>query len=306
MVLNWNRRLRLYDRFEMEDYMRFVIITGMSGAGKSSALKTLEDNNYFCVDNLPIELIIKFAELTIRDKAEDEKNIALGIDIRSGQALNELNEILMQMRKLNYKYEILFLDANDEVIIKRFKETRRAHPLTPEGRVDEGIFNERKRLDFLRKQADFIIDTSTMLIRELRLEVEQIFVDNKEYKNLFVTILSFGFKYGIPSDADLIFDVRFMPNPYYVDELKNKTGNDEEVKRFVMDSEMSQTFLDKLCDMIKFLIPNYIQEGKNQLVIGIGCTGGKHRSVTVANALYDKLAEDRKLGIKVYHRDIRV
>lgn len=306
MVLNWNRRLRLYDRFEMEDYMRFVIITGMSGAGKSSALKTLEDNNYFCVDNLPIELIIKFAELTIRDKAEDEKNIALGIDIRSGQALNELNEILAQMRKLNYKYEILFLDANDEVLIKRFKETRRAHPLTPEGRVDEGIFNERKQLDFLRKQADFIIDTSTMLIRELRLEVEQIFVDNKEYKNLFVTILSFGFKYGIPSDADLIFDVRFMPNPYYVDELKDKTGNDEEVKRFVMDSEVSQIFLDKLCDMIKFLIPNYIQEGKNQLVIGVGCTGGKHRSVTVANALYDKLAEDRKLGIKVYHRDIRV
>lgn len=286
--------------------MRFVIITGMSGAGKSSALKTLEDNNYFCVDNLPIELIIKFAELTVKTKGTNEKNVALGIDIRSGQALNELNQVLAQMRKLNYKYEILFLDANNDVLIKRFKETRRAHPLTPEGRVDEGIFNERKQLEFLRKQADFIIDTSTMLIRELRLEVEQIFVDNKEYKNLFVTILSFGFKYGIPTDADLVFDVRFMPNPYYVDELKHKTGNDEEVKRFVMDSEVSHIFLNKLCDMINFLIPNYIQEGKNQLVIGVGCTGGKHRSVTIANALYDKLSEDKKLGIKVYHRDIRI
>lgn len=286
--------------------MRFVIITGMSGAGKSSALKTLEDNNYFCVDNLPIELIIKFAELTIKTNETSEKNVALGIDIRSGQALNELNKILAQMRKLNYKYEILFLDANNDVLVKRFKETRRAHPLTPEGRVDEGILNERKQLEFLRKQADFIIDTSTMLIRELRLEIEQIFVDNKEYKNLFVSILSFGFKYGIPSDADLIFDVRFMPNPYYVDELKYKTGNDAEVKEFVMNSEVSHIFLDKLYDLLKFLIPNYIQEGKNQLVIGIGCTGGKHRSVTVANALYDKLAEDEKLGIKVYHRDIRI
>lgn len=286
--------------------MRFVIITGMSGAGKSSALKTLEDNNYFCVDNLPIELIIKFAELTIKTNETGERNVALGIDIRSGQALNELNQILAQMRKLNYKYEILFLDANNDVLVKRFKETRRAHPLTPEGRVDEGILNERKQLEFLRKQADFIIDTSTMLIRELRLEIEQIFVDNKDYKNLFVSILSFGFKYGIPSDADLIFDVRFMPNPYYVDELKQKTGNDAEVKEFVMKSEVSHIFLDKLYDLLKFLIPNYIQEGKNQLVIGIGCTGGKHRSVTVANALYDKLAEDEKLGIKVYHRDIRI
>lgn len=286
--------------------MRFVIITGMSGAGKSSALKTLEDNHYFCVDNLPIELIIKFAELAFKTKSVDDKDVALGIDIRSGQALNELDEVLTQMKKLNYHYEILFLDAGDDVLIKRFKETRRAHPLTPEGRVDEGIRKERQQLEFLRKQADFIINTSTMLIRELRMEVEQIFVANKEYKNLFVTILSFGFKYGIPSDADLIFDVRFMPNPYYVDSLKYKTGNDKEVKDFVMNSEVSCKFLDKLCDMIKFLIPNYIQEGKNQLVIGVGCTGGKHRSVTVANALYDKLSEDKDLGIKVFHRDIRL
>ncbi|MCI5602610.1 MAG: RNase adapter RapZ [Clostridiales bacterium] len=284
--------------------MRFVIITGMSGAGKSSALKTLEDNNYFCVDNLPIELILKFAELTFSDKNSNDKNVALGIDIRSGQALSELDYILDKMKKSGYHYEILFLDANDDVLIKRFKETRRAHPLTPEGRVDEGIVNERKQLEFLRKQADYIIDTSTLLIRELRMEIEKIFVENKEYKNLFVTILSFGFKYGIPVDADLIFDVRFMPNPYYIDELKHKTGNDDEVKDFVMSSEVSQKFLDKLYDMIKFLIPNYVKEGKNQLVIGVGCTGGKHRSVTVANVLYDRLSEDKNLGIKVAHRDI--
>lgn len=284
--------------------MRFVIITGMSGAGKSSALKTLEDNNYFCVDNLPIELILKFAELTFSDKSSNDKNVALGIDIRSGQALSELDYILDKMKKSGYHYEILFLDANDDVLIKRFKETRRAHPLTPEGRVDEGIVKERKQLEFLRKQADYIIDTSTLLIRELRMEIEKIFVENKEYKNLFVTILSFGFKYGIPVDADLIFDVRFMPNPYYIDELKYKTGNDDEVKEFVMSSEVSQKFLDKLYDMIKFLIPNYVKEGKNQLVIGVGCTGGKHRSVTVANMLYDRLSEDKNLGIKVAHRDI--
>lgn len=284
--------------------MRFVIITGMSGAGKSSALKTLEDNNYFCVDNLPIELILKFAELTFSDKNSNDKNVALGIDIRSGQALSELDYILDKMKKSGYHYEILFLDANNDVLIKRFKETRRAHPLTPEGRVDEGIVNERKQLEFLRKQADYIIDTSTLLIRELRMEIEKIFVENKEYKNLFVTILSFGFKYGIPVDADLIFDVRFMPNPYYIDELKYKTGNDDEVKEFVMSSEVSQKFLDKLYDMIKFLIPNYVKEGKNQLVIGVGCTGGKHRSVTVANMLYDRLSEDKNLGIKVAHRDI--
>jgi len=284
--------------------MRFVIITGMSGAGKSSALKTLEDNNYFCVDNLPIELILKFAELTFSDKNSNDKNVALGIDIRSGQALSELDYILDKMKKSGYHYEILFLDANDDVLIKRFKETRRAHPLTPEGRVDEGIVNERKQLEFLRKQADYIIDTSTLLIRELRMEIEKIFVENKEYKNLFVTILSFGFKYGIPVDADLIFDVRFMPNPYYIDELKHKTGNDDEVKDFVMSSEVSQKFLDKLYDMIKFLIPNYVKEGKNQLVIGVGCTGGKHRSVTVANMLYDRLSEDKNLGIKVAHRDV--
>ncbi len=212
--------------------MRFVIITGMSGAGKSSALKMLEDNNFFCVDNLPIELIIKFAELTFNNSSDKNRDVALGLDIRSGQALQELEEVLDQMTALKYSYEILFLDANDETLIKRFKETRRAHPLAPEGRVDEGIALERKELDFLRSRADYIIDTSRLLTRELKLEVENIFIRNYKFNNLFVTILSFGFKYGIPSDADLIFDVRFMPNPYYIEELKVQTGNDEAVKEF--------------------------------------------------------------------------
>lgn len=284
--------------------MRFVIITGMSGAGKSSALKMLEDNNFFCVDNLPIELIIKFAELTFNTTSDKNRDVALGLDIRSGQALQELEEVLDQMGDLKYSYEILFLDANDETLIKRFKETRRAHPLATEGRVDEGIALERKKLDFLRNRADYIIDTSRLLTRELKLEVENIFIRNYKFNNLFVTILSFGFKYGIPSDADLIFDVRFMPNPYYIEELKVQTGNDEAVKEYVMNSGVSKEFLKKLEDMIEFLIPNYIAEGKNQLVIGIGCTGGKHRSVTVANAIYEKLSRDKNIGIKVTHRDI--
>lgn len=284
--------------------MRFVIITGMSGAGKSTALKMLEDNNYFCVDNLPIELIMKFAELTFNTTSDKNRDVALGIDIRSGQALQELEKVLDQMQNPKYSYEILFLDANDETLIKRFKETRRAHPLAPEGRVDEGIALEREELEFLRIRANYIIDTSHLLTRELKLEVEKILIHNHKFNNLFVTIVSFGFKYGIPSDADLIFDVRFMPNPYYIGELKKQTGNDQPVKDYVMSSKVSREFLEKLEDMIEFLIPNYIAEGKNQLVIGIGCTGGKHRSVTVANNIYEKLSKDKDVGIKVTHRDI--
>ena len=282
--------------------MRFVIITGMSGAGKSSVLKMLEDNGYFCVDNLPVPLILKFAELSNAD--EHRRKIALGIDIRSGSGLENMDAILEQMKEHGYEYEILFLDAGDDVLIKRFKETRRAHPLAQQGRVDEGIAEERKRLDFIRNNSDYIIDTSTLLIRDLRMKIEDIFVKNKKFKNLFVTVLSFGFKYGIPVDADLVFDVRFMPNPYYVEELKHKTGNEKEVQDYVMNSDFSREFIKKLDDMIRFLIPNYVKEGKNQLLIGIGCTGGKHRSVTVANELYQKLSKDENLGIKVAHRDI--
>ncbi len=283
--------------------MRFVIVTGMSGAGKSTALKMLEDMGYFCVDNLPISLIEKFADLAFAPGSEIEK-VALGVDIRSGQALDEIEKVLEQLAMEGRNYEILFLDASDEVLVKRFKETRRRHPLARDGRVDKGIVQERERLKYLKKNAEYILDTSQLLTRELKSELEKIFVQNKEFKNLVITILSFGFKYGIPADCDLVFDVRFLPNPYYVDELKQKSGNDKEVQDYVMGYEVSGRFLEKLTQMLDFLIPNYVLEGKNQLVIGIGCTGGKHRSVTLANKLYERMEGKSEYSVKIEHRDI--
>lgn len=284
--------------------MRFVIVTGMSGAGKSTALKMLEDVGYFCVDNLPLLLIRKFAELTYKQSI-DVNNIALGVDIRSGQALSELEHVLEDLIASGFQYEILFLDASDSVLVKRYKETRRNHPLAGEGRVDQGIEEERNKLNFLKKQADYIIDTSQLLTRELKSELDNIFVKNEGFNNLFITVLSFGFKYGIPSDADLVFDVRFLPNPYYIEELKPKTGNEAVIQEYVMGFEVAGQFLNKLEDMIRFLIPNYIAEGKNQLVIAIGCTGGKHRSVTLANKLFERLTTNKAFGLKVEHRDIQ-
>ena len=187
-----------------------------------------------------------------------------------------------------FSYEILFLDASDEVLIKRYKETRRSHPLAGLERIDRGIERERRRVAFLKKKADYILDTSMLLTKELRMELEKIFVSNEDYRSLFVTVLSFGFKYGIPVDADLVFDVRFLPNPYYVDELKDHTGNEAKVQEFVMGGGLAEEFLKKLYDMVVFLLPHYVEEGKNQLVIAVGCTGGKHRSVTIANQLYER------------------
>lgn len=282
--------------------MRIVIVTGMSGAGKSTALKFLEDAGYYCVDNMPVALVEKFVELAVSGNA-GIKNIALGVDVRNGQALGGFEEVLKELKNSNVNYEILFLDSGDNVLVKRYKETRRSHPLAGGDRVDKGIALEREMLTFLKKQADYIIDTSSLLTRELKQELERIFVDDGEYKNLFVTILSFGFKYGIPVDSDLVFDVRFLPNPYYIDDLKPLTGNDKPVQDYVMSFAKSGEFLDKLEDMLNFLIPNYILEGKNSLVISIGCTGGKHRSVTLANALYKRLS-NKDYGIKIEHRDI--
>ena len=284
--------------------MRFVIVTGMSGAGKSTTLKMMEDMGYFCVDNMPIPLMSKLTELLLIPNEEITK-IALGLDIRSGQNLKELESILNEMKALNMQYEILFLEANDAALIKRYKETRRNHPLAGGGRVEYGIAQERHKIEFLKKRADYILDTSRMLTRELRSELGHIFAENKEYKNLYITVLSFGFKYGIPSDADLVFDVRFLPNPYYIDELRPQSGNDKAVRDYVMNNETSQEFLKKLVDMVEFLIPNYVTEGKNQLVIAIGCTGGKHRSVTLANELFERLSvAEQEYGIKKEHRDL--
>lgn len=284
--------------------MRLVIVTGISGAGKVTALKIFEDNGYYCVDNLPIDLIESFADILFGQTNEKNK-VAIGVDIRSGKNLEKMSEVLKNMKAKEQNYEILFLDCNNNTLIKRFKETRRSHPMGDRDSVENEINEERAKLEFLREQADYIIDTSNLLVKELRGEIEKIFVLNRDYRNLFVTIMSFGFKHGVPADCDLVFDVRFLPNPYYVPELKHKTGNQKEVQDYVLNSPVSHEFLNKLVDMIKFLIPNYIEEGKNQLVIGIGCTGDHHRSVTIANELYNQLnSSDASYGIRLSHRDI--
>ena len=283
--------------------MKLLILTGMSGAGKSTAFKMLEDLGYFCVDNLPIPLLKSMIDLTDQPSVKEQK-VVVGIDIRSGEQLSLLQEVLTELRDDGKKYNILFLDAEDEVLIKRYKETRRNHPLSGMERIQAGIVKEREAIAFLKKQADYIIDTSHLLTRELKEELQRIFVAEENFQSLFVTVMSFGVKYGIPSDADLVFDVRFLPNPYYVAELRPKTGNDIEIQQFVMAHKEAHEFIDKLDDMIQFLIPNYIKEGKNQLVIAIGCTGGKHRSVTLANQLYQRLVGNDTIGLKIEHRDI--
>ena len=283
--------------------MRFVIVTGMSGGGKSTVLKMLEDAGFYCVDNLPISLVEKFVELISMPNSEVSK-VVLGLDVRSDQSFKDATRVLETLKQKGYQFEILFMDADDNVLIKRYKETRRVHPLAPDGRVEDGIRMERKVLENIRKHADYVIDTTNLLTRELKEELHHIFVENEEYNSLMVTVMSFGFKYGIPADADLVFDVRFLPNPFYIDELKHKTGNDREVQDYVMNNEESTIFMDKLTDMIQFLIPNYVKEGKYRLVIAIGCTGGKHRSVTLANELYKRMKDAGNYGIKLYHRDV--
>lgn len=283
--------------------MKLVIVTGMSGAGKSTALRMLEDAGYYCVDNLPISLIKRFVEMACDPKSKIEK-AALGVDIRSGQALEELERVLEEITLQGIRHELLYLDASDPVLVRRYKESRRVHPLARGGRVEKGIEEERRKLSFLKKYADYIIDTSQLLTRELRQELDKIFVQDQKFSNLVITVLSFGFKYGIPNDCDLVFDVRFLPNPFYIEELRNKTGNDAAVQDYVMGFDLAHKFLEKLTDMVEFLIPNYVAEGKNQLVIGIGCTGGKHRSVTLADRLYVRLKTRSEYGIKIEHRDI--
>ncbi len=282
--------------------MKLVIVTGMSGAGKTIALKMLDDIGFYCVDNLPISLVDKFVQL-VSEGTSIEK-AALGLDIRSGEELGNLDEILENWRSSNVDVQVLFLDANDAVLIKRYKETRRTHPLAGAGRLENGIEKEREKLAFLKREADYIIDTSMLLTRELRKELEKIFLQDARYKNMYVTVLSFGFKYGIPEDADLVFDVRFLPNPYYDEHLRPLTGQVQAVRDYVMQGGTADAFLKKLYDMIDFLLPNYINEGKNQLVIAVGCTGGKHRSVTIARALYEHLEAAGEYGIRIDHRDI--
>ena len=285
--------------------MRFVIVTGMSGAGKSMALNFLEDADYYCVDNLPIGLIRPFAQIAMDGSSSEYNKIAVGIDVRSAPAGNELTDLASQMDRTGIFYEILFLDASDDVLLKRYKETRRTHPLAgKEGDVESAIQAERKLLLPLKKKAAYIIDTSKLLTRDLKKEMIRIFVEEKDYKNLFITVQSFGFKYGIPADSDLVMDVRFLPNPYYVDSIRHLTGNDREIIDFVMGSPESREFVDRYLDLLRFLIPNYIAEGKNQLVISVGCTGGRHRSVVLTNEIAFRLSENTAYGVRAEHRDI--
>lgn len=284
--------------------MRIVIVTGMSGGGKSTAIHMLEDAGFYCVDNLPPLLFEKFAELITMPDSEVTK-VALGLDVRSGQRFEDAPRVIDELRKRGLPVEVLFLECSDSVLVKRYKETRRRHPLSPEGRIEDGINKERELLAKIRSQADYIIDTSQLLTREFKAEMEKIFVANEKHKNLMVTVLSFGFKHGIPSDADLVFDVRFLPNPFYIDELKHLTGNDKPVQDYVKSFPECGQFLDKLEDMLEFLMPGYINEGKYQLVVAVGCTGGQHRSVTIANEIYDRLKGADNFGVKIYHRDLK-
>ena len=284
--------------------MRFIIVTGLSGAGKSEATNALEDMGYFCVDNLPPKLIKKFAEVCKQIQGSIDK-VALVMDIRGGIFFDDLFESLSELSKEQFQYEILFLDTSDEVLVKRFKEKRRSHPLAPGGRVITGIELERQKLREVKDKADVIIDTSKYAIKDLREEMARKFGDKEmPEKQMAITILSFGFKYGIPVDSDLVFDVRFIPNPFYIPELKPFSGNDEPVKNYVMEQTETQTFLQKANDMFEFLIPNYQKEGKRQLIISIGCTGGRHRSVAIANSIYETLRANNH-DVYVEHRDIK-
>lgn len=285
--------------------MRFVIVTGMSGGGKSTALKMLEDAGFYCVDNLPVQLLEKFVEL-ISEPGSEISKVVLGLDVRADQSIENIVQILDKLKTDGIKFEILFVDAQEDTLIKRYKETRRNHPLALDGRVEDGVHQERKILEPIRKESDYVIDTSNLLTRELKEELDRIFVENEEYNSLMITVMSFGFKHGIPSDADLVFDVRFLPNPYYIEELKYKTGNDKEIQDYVMSFPEAEQFMNKLTDMMEFLIPRYVIEGKNRLVIAVGCTGGKHRSVTLANALYEQLKDKGNYGLKLFHRDVDV
>lgn len=284
------------------DQFHLIIVTGMSGAGKSQAVKVLEDIGYFCIDNLPPVLISKFAELCVKG-GERVRHVALIADIRGGQFFDAMSQALQELRKQGVSYEIVFMEASDKVLINRYKETRRVHPLALHGRISQGIAEERKRLAMLREQADFIIDTSSLKTSQLRDILRKRYALNTGRKGLTVTVVSFGFKHGMPIDADIVDDVRFLPNPYYVEEYRHKSGRVPVVRDYVQSFQVTQTFKEKWFDMIDFLLPNYEREGKSQLVIAVGCTGGMHRSVCMAEEMYRHLKETG-VDVSIEHRDL--
>ncbi len=281
--------------------MKFLIITGMSGAGKTQVMHFLEDIGFYCIDNMPVAFLLPFAKMC--NNEDKFNNVAVVVDIRGGDALLEIDKALEALKSNGIEYEILFLEANDSVIIKRYKETRRKHPLLPQGSIEEGIVLERDKLAFLRGNATRIIDTSLLLTRELKQMIYEFYAEDGQSNYFKVCVQSFGFKYGLPRDADLIFDVRFLPNPFYIPELKEHNGTEKEVADFVFNHPQTTEFLAKLEDMLLMLIPHYMDEGKTELVVGIGCTGGKHRSVAIACKITEKLlAGNVKATIR--HRDM--
>lgn len=280
--------------------MEFLLITGMSGAGKSLALNYFEDRGYFCVDNLPPALISKFAELCLQSNLT---KIALVSDIRGREFFNELFRELSQLEELGLNYNILFLEASDDILIRRYKESRRRHPLDNEGRILEAIARERKLLEELRGKASKIIDTGELKKAELEEELNQLYFSDQDNNLLHISLISFGFKYGIPRDADLVIDVRFLPNPYYVESLRYQTGNDQEVQDYVLKWPVTEKFYQKFFNLVNFLLPEYQKEGKSHLAIAIGCTGGKHRSVTTVNKLAEFL-DKKSYNLSIEHRDI--
>lgn len=283
--------------------MEVVIITGLSGAGKSQAVNCMEDMGYYCIDNMPPGLIRDFIKLTGQHNMKIDK-AAFVIDIRGGEFFDDMRTVLEELKETMPSLKTLFLEASDEILIRRYKETRRAHPLaTAGGNIPEGIAKERKKLDSIRKMSDFIIDTSDMKAADLYREIHSLLFPNEEDTDFSLMITSFGFKYGIPLDADMVFDVRFIPNPFYLISMRNLTGNSKKVQEYVMKFPEAPVFLNRVKEMLRDLIPLYIREGKRHLVLSFGCTGGHHRSVTMANILSDELAED---GIKIVtvHRDL--
>lgn len=282
--------------------IEFLIITGLSGAGKSLATHTLEDLGFFCVDNLPPALIPKFAEI-IKESPGRIRRVALVIDIRGGEFFNALGAALADLDASGIRFQIVFLDASDEMLVRRYEETRRKHPLG--GSILEGIQAERRRLQPLKEQAHKIIDTSTLTATELKQELaDTFFRTDGGRRALTVTVISFGYKYGIPLDADLVFDVRFLPNPYYVDALRDKPGNSAEVRKFVLGFEQTVEFQRRLHEMLAYLLPQFTVEGKRHLTLAIGCTGGKHRSVAVGEDLA-RFLNGAGYAVRVRHRDVR-
>ena len=266
--------------------MEFLIITGLSGGGKSQAADIIEDLDYYCVDNMPVALIPKFAELCAATKGRYEK-VALVTDVREKNGIKDVFNALKSLREMDFGYKILFMEADTQVIVKRYKESRRPHPLAIKsgGSIENAIEREREQLQPIRELADYIVNTSHLKLGQLQKQLYTYFSDAPNSRSIMVNVVSFGFKYGMPLDADLVFDVRFLPNPYYVEDMRHHSGLDEDVRSYVFGFEQTQVFMDKLTDMIEYLLPQYIEEGKYSLTIAIGCTGGRHRSVAIASAL---------------------